>query len=116
MRGESGAGQSGTEAPDGECERTQDQHFTTLPKMTRMRQASGGLNHLVTRAGGAQWTWRKATVVVDSGAAENVMPRSVFSEISTEESEKSKNGKGFEGPGGEHIRSYWPQVMSVRTR
>ena len=41
----------------------------------------GGLNHLVQRnAGGAQWTWKKVTVVVDSGAAENVMPRRLFPE------------------------------------
>ena len=40
-------------------------------------QASRGLNHLVPRnAGGAQWTWKKVIVVLDSGAAENVMPRS----------------------------------------
>ena len=36
---------------------------------------------------------------VDSGAAENVMPRSMFTEKSTEETERSKNGKGFKGPG-----------------
>ena len=36
-------------------------------------QVFGGLDHLVPRNfGGAQWTWKKATVVVDSGAAENV--------------------------------------------
>ena len=39
---------------------------------------TGGLNHLVPRnAGGAQWTWKKVTLVVDSGAAGNVMPRSI---------------------------------------
>ena len=70
-------------------------------------QVSGGLNHLVQRnVGGAQWTWKKITVVVDSGAAENVMPWSMFLEISTEETERSKNGKGFKGPGGEHIKNY----------
>ena len=42
-------------------------------------QAFGVLNHLVSRdAGGAQWTWKKVTVVVDSGAAKGVMPRSMF--------------------------------------
>ena len=53
--------------------------------------------------------------MVDSGAAEKVMPRSMFPEISTEETERSRNGKGFKGPGGEHIRNYGQQVMSVRT-
>ena len=27
---------------------------------------------------GTRWTWKKVMVVVDSGAAENVMPRSMF--------------------------------------
>ena len=64
------------------------------PKMTD-EEASGGLNHLVSpSAGGAQWTWKNVTVVVDSGAAENVMPRSMFLEITAEETERSKNGKG----------------------
>ena len=38
--------------------------------------------------------WKNVTVVVDSGAAENVMPKSMFPEIYTEETETSKNGKG----------------------
>ena len=55
-------------------------------------QASGGLNHLVPRNdGGGQWTRKKVNVVVDSGAAENVM--SMFTETSTEETERSKNGE-----------------------
>ena len=46
-------------------------------------QASGGLNHVVSRnAGGAQWTWKKVAVVVDSGAAENVMPKNMFPDTS----------------------------------
>ena len=77
---------------------------------------SGGLNHRVSRnAGGAQWTWKKVIVVVDSGAAENVMQRSLFPEISTKEAQRSKNGKGFKGRGGEHIKNNGQQVMSVRT-
>ena len=61
-------------------------------------QTFGELHHLVQRnAGGAQWTWEKVTVAVDSGAAENVIPKSMFTEISTEEAERSKNGKGFKG-------------------
>ena len=42
------------------------------------------------------------------------MPRSTFPEMSTEESERSKDGKGFKGPGGEHIKNYGRQVVSVR--
>ena len=53
-------------------------------------------------------------VVVDSGAAENVMPRSMFPEMEIRQTERSKNGKGFKGPGGENIKNYGQQVMSVR--
>ena len=49
-------------------------------------------------------------MVVDSGAAENVMPRSMVPEIGIRQ-----NGKGFKGPGGENIKNYGQQVMSVRT-
>ena len=31
------------------------------------------------------------------------------------QTERSKNGKGFKGPGGENIKDYGQQVMSVRT-
>ena len=52
------------------------------------KQAPGGLNQLVSRSvGGAQWTWKKVTVVVDSGAAQNVMPRSMFPEIGIRQTE-----------------------------
>ena len=55
-------------------------------------------------------------VVVDSGAAENVMPRGA---CSPKYSPKKRKGpsmdKGFRGPVGEHIKNYGQQVMSVRT-
>ena len=41
------------------------------------------------------------------------MPRSMFVEKSSEETERSKSGKGFKGPGGEHIKNYGQQVMAV---
>ena len=60
-------------------------------------QVPGGLNHLVPRnAVGTQWTWKEVTVVVDSGAAENVMPRSVFPVISHEETGTEKGSKDLE--------------------
>ena len=109
---ESGAGPEGTGAPDRVDPRPA---FHYPAEDDEDEQASGGLNHLVSRnAGGAQRTWKKVTAVVDSGAAENVMLRSMFSEIFTAETERSKNGNGFEGPGGEHITNYGQQVMSVR--
>ena len=54
-------------------------------------------------------------MVVDSGAAENAMSRSMFLEIGIRQTERSKNGKGFKGPGGENIKNCGQQVMSVRT-
>ena len=53
--------------------------------------------------------------MVDSGAVKNRMPKNMFTEISTEETGRSKNGKGFRGPGREHIKNCGQQVMSVRT-
>ena len=79
-------------------------------------QVSKGLNHWVSRsAAGTQWTWKKVTVVVDSGAAENVMPRSMFHEKGIKQTERSKNGKGFKGPREENIKNHGQQIMSVRT-
>ena len=50
--------------------------FHYLDEDDEGEQASGGLNHLVSRnAGGALWTWKRVTVVVDSGAADNVMAK-----------------------------------------
>ena len=42
------------------------------------------------------------------------MPRSMFPEIS-EETERSKNGRGFNGLGGKHVENDGQHVMSVRT-
>ena len=41
------------------------------------------------------------------------MPKSMFPEISTKETERSKNEKRFKEPGGGHIKNYGQQVMSV---
>ena len=83
-----------------------------LAKDDEDEQASGGLNQLVSRnAAGAQWTWKKVTVVGDSEAAANVMPRST----ATEEPERSKDGQGFKGSREEYIKSYGQQIMTVRT-
>ena len=39
------------------------------------------------------------------------MPRSTFPEISIEETERSKNGKWFKEPGGEHIKNHGQEVI-----
>ena len=54
-------------------------------------------HHLVSRnAGEAQWTWKIVTVEVDSGAAENVMPRGMFPERGISQTERSRNGEGVQ--------------------
>ena len=50
-------------------------------------------------------------MVVDSGAAENVMPRSMFPEKGVRQTDRYKNGKRFKGPEGENNGQ---QVMSIR--
>ena len=41
------------------------------------------------------------------------MPRSMFPGIGIRQRERSKNGQGFQG--GENIKNYGQQIMSVRT-
>ena len=41
--------------------------------------------------------------------------RSMFPEIGIRQTERSKNGQGFKGPGGENINNHGQQVMSLRT-
>ena len=48
-------------------------------------------------------------------AAETVMPRSMFADIGTRQTDRSKNGKRFKGPGGEYVQNCGQHVMSVRT-
>ena len=97
------------EAPDGEGDH--------LAEDDQDEQASGGLNHMVSRnAGKAHWTFKKSHRCCWLGGgrqrdAEEHVPRKT-----TEETERSKNGKEFKGPGGgKHIKNYGQQVMSVRT-
>ena len=48
------------------------------------------------------------TVVVDSGAAEKgMLEEHVSRNIHRRNGKMPKNGKGFKGPGGEHIKTYW---------
>ena len=88
-----------------------------LSQPCRRRRAgvSGAEPFGATKRSRSPGVWKTITVVVDLGAAENVMPKSMFPEISAEETERSKNGKGFKGPGGEPIKNYGQQVMSFRT-
>ena len=45
-------------------------------------------------AGGTQSIWKNVFVVVDSGAAEILMPKSMFPEVSTWEAEDPRMGRG----------------------
>ena len=115
-RKESGAGLRRAESSDGEGEIDSRPAFHYFAEEDEDEQVPRGLNHLVSRsAAGTQWTWKKVTVVVDLGAAENVMPSSMFPEMGIRQTERSNIGKGFKGPGGEKIRNYVQQAMSVRT-
>ena len=75
-------------------------------------------------AGGAQWT-RKVTVVVDSGAVENVMPRSMFPEIGHQANREVQEWKRVQrmrrrgkscpsGPSRDLVRKSTWQVADVR--
>ena len=81
--------------------------FHYLAEDDEDEQASRGLNHLVPRnAAGTPWTWKKVIVVVDSREAEIVMLRSMQHEIGIRQTERSKSGKRFKGPGGENIKNH----------
>ena len=115
-RNESGAGLRGAESPGGEGDFDSRPASHNLAEEDEHEQVSRGLNHMVSRnTAGTRWTWKKVAVVVDSGAAENVMPRSMFPEKGIRQTERSYNGKGFKGPGGVNIKNYGQQIMSVRT-
>ena len=110
---ETGVGPNGTESLGGDSERTKGLRSITLQKTTKKRAG-------FRRAETFGPTKRRRSTVdleesVDSGAAENVVQKSMFPDVSTEEAEISKNGKGFKGPRGEHIKNYGQQVMRVRT-
>ena len=90
--------------------------FHYLAEDDEDEQASRRLNHLVSRsATGTQWTWKKVTVVVDSGAVESVMPRSMFPRDGHQANREVQEWKMVQGIRGENIKNYGQQVMSVRT-
>ena len=63
---ESGAGQRRAGSPGGEGEIDSRPALHHLAEDDEGEQASGGLNHFVSRsAAGTQRTWKKVTVVVD---------------------------------------------------
>ena len=113
MTNESGARLEGTGSPDEEGGLIRDQHFTTLPNEDE--QASGGLNHLASRnAGGTPWTWKKVTTAEDSGAAENVMPKSRFPKYPLKKRRGPRMEKGSKDQEESPSRIMGSKSLSVR--
>ena len=113
-RKESGAGLRRAESPDGKENRLATGSSLSRRGRRRRKGVEG------TEPLGLTKRRRNSVDVeghrgVDSGAAEKLMPRSMFPEIGIIQTERSKNGKGFKGPGGEHIKNNGQQIMSVRT-
>ena len=52
---------------------------------------------------------------VDSGAVDNVLPKSVCTEYPLEATSKSQSGVGFKGANGSHIKHYGQRRVRVRT-
>ena len=59
--------------------------------------------------------WHKITAVVDSGAVDNVIREDELPFIPLEPSERSKEGRGFRGPGGEPIPTSGQRTAVVKT-
>ena len=52
---------------------------------------------------------------VDSGAVDNVLPKSVCSEYPLEATSKSQSGDGFKGANGSHIKHFGQRRLRVKT-
>ena len=70
--------------------------FHHLAEDDEEEQVFGGLNHLSHETLGSMEESHRCSRL--GGAAENVMPRSTFPKISTEETERSKSGPGRSCP------------------
>ena len=53
--------------------------------------------------------------MVDSGAVDNVLPKSVCTEYTLEATSKSQSGVGFKGANGSHIKHYGQRRFRVKT-
>ena len=82
--------------------------FHNLAEDDEEEQASAGLNLFGP-------TKRRMSSVDVHGSGSERNAEEQVCRISTEETERSKNGERFKGLEGEHIKNYEQQVMSVRT-
>ena len=58
--------------------------------------------------------WQHMAAVVDSGAAENVLPTGVCQHIKLQPTDRSRAGVGFRGAGGERIRNHGQREFKVQ--
>ena len=57
--------------------------------------------------------WERLAAVVDSGAAENVLPAGVCNHVKLSATRRSDAGIGFRGAGGERIRNHGQRKFKV---
>ena len=69
------------------------------------------INSVTDRTRGGQELW----AFVDSGAVDNVLPKSVCTEYHQEATSKSQSGVGFKGANGSHIKHYGQRRFRVKT-
>ena len=63
-----------------------------------------------------QSKWERLAAVVDSGAAENVLPTGVCNHVKLSATRRSDAGIGFRGAAGERIRNHGQRKFKVRMR
>ena len=100
---ENGVGPNGTESPGGENERIKG------------RRAGVWRTEIVGPTKRSRSTMDMEESHSCGPLGSNVMSKSIFPKISTEETERSNNGKGFKNSGRKQIKNNGQQVIVVRT-
>ena len=80
-----------------------------------LEEAVEELNQCVEQTNVDVKKWAKITAVVDSGAVDNVIPEDELPFVPMDPSERSKSGRGFRGPGGDHIPALGQKTVAVKT-
>ena len=70
----------------------------------------------VTEESGPDDRWRRIAAVVDSGAAENVLPPKECPHVRLEPTQRSRAGVGFRGAGGDRSHNHGQKTFKVRLR
>ena len=79
------------------------------------QDASGGVQHSETERNDGTRGGKELLAFVDSGAVDNVLPKSVCTEYPLEATPKLQSGVGFEGANESHIKHYGQRRFRVRT-